>query len=550
MPPLPDLFAFFRAGKDRSPPSPVDEQEREHAARDQAQAAVARLDLPAALAILQEWETRATQPMTLALLGHVLKTTGKPERARALLEGALLTHRDDPALLETLAQLYEYTQDAAGEYRCRKQRMMLAGCEMAHVIDTMRALVALKSAGGPPVAELRLVRAMFAQRETIARRDECLRFAELLYNIEAAQDDAIRLVARHLPAPQGMQDRTFTRAGIASVSPQAGELRTAGSGQQTAQLLTMNNAWVLAGLHWSPCIPDTGQVLDVFQTVRPVLARDRASSPLLLRSASQMRLRLKSGEPQVVQDPCVLLGGGAATNYYHFMHEHLSRLAVLDELGVDRSGMRYAVGSGLQPYQRELLGLLGIGEERLVEMPDDGVLAFATLLAPLPLGRGGNFTSPLMARWARNRLVQACGARQGGGRKLFLSRARTSRRRIVNEAEVFEVCAAYGYELIYPEELGAREQVALFSQATHIAGSGGAALTNMLFMPPGGQVLLMNNLYMPPQVRNMYFEPLSRACGHSFSVLSGEPAAFPTDRAIDADVHIDVSALRALLDKR
>ncbi|MFM8901607.1 MAG: glycosyltransferase 61 family protein [Burkholderiales bacterium] len=546
---LSNLFVFLGASKGPLQPSSVDEIGRERAARVEAEAALARLDLPAALASLQEWEKHASEPLTLALLGHVLKTMGKPDRALDVLEGGLRTHRDDIVLLETLASLYEYTQDAALEYRCRKRRMMLSGCEIGHVTGAMKALLGIKSRDGLPAADIRLIRALFKQREAMAQPEECVRFAELLFKVEGAQNDAIELMTRHQPAPPGMQDRTFKRASVASVPPKSGVLRKSGSGEQAVQLLNLTQARVLSGLHWAPCLPDANFLLDVFMTVKPVYARERASSPMLLLSASQAHLRLNMTAPQVVEGPCVLLGGGAATNYYHFLHEHLSRLAVLDEFGVNHSQMRYVVGQGLQPFQREYLDLLGIREDQLVEMPDAGVLEFATLLAPVPLGRGGNFTSSLIATWARSRLVSACRAVPGGRRKLFLSRAGTTRRRIVNEAELFGVFEAYGYEFISPEELSVRDQIILFSQATHIAGSGGAALTNMLFMPPGGQVLMLNNRYIPSHARNLYFEPMSRACGHSFTILSGEPVSFPTSRAIDADVRIDLDATRALLEK-
>lgn len=543
------LFNLFGAGPAQPPLAPPDPLEEERAVRAAAEASVASLDLPAALAALLPWEHRAAEPETLALLGHVLKTLGEPERARAVLTAALRTHRDHPVVLETLAQLHEFLRDAKAEFQCRKQRMMQPDCGVGHVLDAMRALSLIKGPdGAPPAAELRLVRAMFQQREAFARPGDCIRFAEMLYRVESARDEANRMLARYFPAPAGMHDVTFRRATVDQVPAECGELRSSGSGPNAAQLLVLRDAWVMAGLHWSPCLPDAGLVFDAFMTMQPALARDRPSSPLLARGGHHMRLRLEHAVPEVIKGPCVLLGGDGSSNYYHFLHEHLSRLEVLHALGVDPAGMRYVIGGGLLPFHHEFLALSGIGPDQIVTLPQQGALAFEQLLAPLPLGRGGAFTSPLIARWARERVVPAAGASAAGApRKLFLSRARTGRRRIINEAQVYEVFAAHGYELVYPEELGVREQVALFAQAIHIAGSGGAALTNMLFMPPGGHVLMLNNRYIPAHARSLYFGPLSAACGHAFTILSGEPVAFPTDRAIDADVHIDPDAVHAQL---
>lgn len=543
------LFNLFGAGPAQPPAAPPDPLDEERTVRAGAEAAVARLELPAALAALLPWEHRAVEPETLALLGHVLKTMGEPERAKTVLTAALRAHRDHPVVLETLAQLHEFLRDAKAEFQCRKQRMMQPDCKVDHVLDAMRALVQIKGPdGAPPAADLRLVRAMFQQRAALARPEECVRFAEMLYRVESAQDEASRMLARYQPAPPAMHDVTFRRATVQQVPPGCGELLASGDGAQAAQMLVLKDAWVMAGLHWSPCLPGAGLVFDAFMTMQPALARDRPTSPLLARSGLHMRLRLDKAEPVVIQGPCVLLGGDGSSNYYHFLHEHLSRLEVLHALGVDTAGLRYVIGGGLLAFHHEFLALSGIGADQIVTLPAQGALAFEQLLAPLPLGRGGAFTSALIARWARERVVPAAGAGAApASRKLFLSRARTGRRRIVNEEQVYEVFASYGYELVYPEELGVREQVALFAQATHIAGSGGAALTNMLFMPPGGHVLMLNNRYIPAHARTLYFGPLSAACGHDFTILSGEPVAFPTDRAIDADVHIDLDALRAQL---
>lgn len=547
MPPLSNLFAFLRPGKAVITDPAAELLQQERAARALAEEAVARLDLPAALAALRDWEHRAAEPVTLALLGHVLKTMGEPERAGKLLEATQRAHPHDLVVLETLAQYYEFVRDAAGEYRCRKQRLMLPDCTVAHVLDAMRVLISLRSAGAVPPAELRFVRAMFAQREPLARADENMRFAELSFAAGDMPEPSLKLMRRHSPAPAGLQDTVYARTAARNVPEGAGSYRAVGEGPDAAELLTLRDAWVVPGLHWSPCAPGARAVFDAFMTMQPRLAREAPASAMLLRSRTQIVLRLPVADPPVVQGPCVLLGGNGTSNYYHFMHEHLSRLGVLDALGIDHGGMRYVIGGGLQPFHHEFLALLGIGSDRLVLLPDEGALAFTELLAPLPLGRGGDFTNPLIARWARERLVPADLRTGAAGRKLFLSRARTGRRRIVNEAQVFEACAAHGYEMVYPEELSVREQIALFAQASHIAGSGGAALTNMLFMPPGGQVLMLNNRYIPAHARSLYFGPLTRACGHTFTILSGEPVAFPSDRAIDADVRIDVDELRRLL---
>lgn len=540
------LQSWFRRSPATSQPSVPDEQ----AARALAEAAVGRRDLAAALAGLAPWEGDAqAAPVTSALLAHVLLSIGQAERARAVLDLALRAHPREAILLETQARLYDYLDDALSLYRSCKQRLLLGGIQPRHLVQTLRALVQVRAGGASSTDEgLRLVKAMFAQQEALATPHECLEFAEHLYRIPGQEEEAAAIVARRFPPPKGMRDQTVARASATAQATALGERAVWSGDGGEAGLLTLNDALVLAGLNWSPCIgTEAPAVIDEFMTVKPVMARDRASSPMLLRGPRHMLLRLPDAPPQRVSQPCVLLGGGDSSNYYHFIHEHLSRLAVLETLGIDFGDAMLVVGEGVAEFQRAYFALLGISSERLLEMPSGAVWRFSRLLAPLPPGRGGTHTDPLLVRWARDRLVPAAGGVRGQGRKLLLSRALTSRRRIANEEELFALMAPAGYELVHPERLSVAEQVALFAQASHIAGSGGAALTNMIFMPPGGRVLMFNNRYIPPHARNLFFEPLARACGHEFTILSGEPVAFPTERAIDADIRIDLAAAQALL---
>ncbi len=66
-------------------------------------------------------------------------------------------------------------------------------------------------------------------------------------------------------------------------------------------------------------------------------------------------------------------------------------------------------------------------------------------------------------------------------RKLYLSRNDGWRRRITNENEVFSALEPYGYEHIVIGRRNIWEQAKLFSQASHVVGPHGAAMTNLVF---------------------------------------------------------------------
>lgn len=77
-------------------------------------------------------------------------------------------------------------------------------------------------------------------------------------------------------------------------------------------------------------------------------------------------------------------------------------------------------------------------------------------------------------------------------RRLFLTRRSAATRHIVNEAELFELCAARGFELTEPERLPLIEQAKLFAEAAMIIGPKGAALTNCMFCAPGAKTMVLS----------------------------------------------------------
>ena len=74
-------------------------------------------------------------------------------------------------------------------------------------------------------------------------------------------------------------------------------------------------------------------------------------------------------------------------------------------------------------------------------------------------------------------------------RRLFVSRADATKRRLANEDEVFARLERFGFERVMPGRLPLADQVALFSGAEIVAGPHGAGLTNLIFMPEGGAVI-------------------------------------------------------------
>jgi capsular polysaccharide biosynthesis protein len=176
-------------------------------------------------------------------------------------------------------------------------------------------------------------------------------------------------------------------------------------------------------------------------------------------------------------------------NYFHWLTEALPRL-LLARVNGSQAQIVVPEFVAKSEFVQESLKLLG---ERYVILADRSRHKFANLTLVSPVAPSGNpdphvigqltaklrgsFESPNRTSFPKSDL------------RLWVSRARSARRQIVNEPALTPLLARFGFTIVYPEELSFAEQVDIFSRATVIAGLHGAGLTNMLFMAEGGIVL-------------------------------------------------------------
>ena len=78
-------------------------------------------------------------------------------------------------------------------------------------------------------------------------------------------------------------------------------------------------------------------------------------------------------------------------------------------------------------------------------------------------------------------------------RKIFISRAKAIKRRILNENDLLPILKKYSFEVLYFEELNLNQQILISSQAAVLVSLHGAGLTNILFLCPGSKVFEIRN---------------------------------------------------------
>jgi capsular polysaccharide biosynthesis protein len=510
---------------------------------------LAQGNIPTAKALLLPFADEALHVRTLTTLSQLAASEGDFDASVALLRRAEELDPADRKVWRLLARAFSTKGLHADEVHCRRRLAFADPAAPAQAfVDLIRAIHRASPRGTKlPATEIRLASKKLLTAPDLDNEAR-IKFAEALYVFEGMAKQArshyaaasspnsterdvtaqwIRMV--EWCARSGAPLNRLTEGGVPSHRPALGEL---------------NDVHVFPRLQWAPVVDDGRVALLGFMIQRVQLRSEDPYSPLLMNRGSNAELRMPVSVPDI-ETPALLIGG--INQYYHNTVEFLSSLAVAEtlEIGMD---LPLVVNDDLGPFQREQLSLLGYGPQRLIPMRADAPARFRKLTVPSRLVLGGRWVDPLLPRWYRKRLVSPS-AMSGGDRRLYLSRSGTTRRRITNEDALIAMLGQHGFEVVRPETLSVRDQIDLFAGTSHIVGAAGAAMTNMLYAAPGAQVITIYNSHFVSGGGDLYFDALAQACGHQFRSVHGVPVqARDGERLIDADIHVDIDSVRALIE--
>lgn len=226
-----------------------------------------------------------------------------------------------------------------------------------------------------------------------------------------------------------------------------------------------------------------------------------------------------------------------STAYYHWLMDVMSRLVVMqDRLAPLTLLLPYTcanlefVSSSLRCFNLKSVEFVGPRE----------VLRCRKVVMPSHVAPTGNYNDDIIRR-VRDLMVQALGSADytGKGERVYISRARASKRKITNEAEVLDVLQHRGFLTVYPEEMSLEEQVKLFSRTRYLVSNHGAGLANMLFVPDHANVLELRQ--DGDAHRNFYFS-LASALNQNYFYQTCRPASQDVDQHV-ADLIVDTVAL-------
>ncbi len=482
----------------------------DEAARQTATALIEAGDLRGARAALDPFAATSRSVGTLTTFSRICTDQGDLDSALAALERAEALDPADKKTWRLKAKLLAaFGRHQEALVYLRRLAVSDPGAPAVAQVDLLRGLLRTfaKPRGLAAVErafDTELARSLDRYRQAPgrdARLDQ--QFASLFYLLTYGSPTALQLYTEAAPCPPSHRD-------VTSALLPLGRLAHA-----QESLPDESGAWALHVLHDVQIHPALGWLAvgaggeamesghafgsGQFHGVNP-------RSPLMMFRGSHAELRLPR-DVRLEPGPALLLGGSPSC--YDTLVHVLPRLAVAEKCGAP-ADIALVVPAHMHAYQREWLSRLGYAGRRLVEVSDDAPVQFARLHVPTRVSLVTRQDAALLG-WYRSRVTEHPSAPT---RKLYLLPG--TEVEIANGDAVRAMFESHGYESIDALSLPVERQLALFAQATAIAGTTSDGMTNLVFTP-AASVLELRPVHWIASGGRMHFERLAHACGHTFA---------------------------------
>lgn len=172
--------------------------------------------------------------------------------------------------------------------------------------------------------------------------------------------------------------------------------------------------------------------------------------------------------------------------YSHWLWDLLPRLHLLERSGVHWDKL---VVPRIARYHRESLELLGLGAESLITEQDLNIEA-SELVVPSLVGHPvGNYPA-WACQWLQERFLPLTPpAAPSQPRRIYISRAKSGRRHILNEDELLAALAPLGFKRVFLEDHSFIDGVRLLRDAEAVVTPHGSNVANIVFCRKGTPVI-------------------------------------------------------------
>jgi len=228
-------------------------------------------------------------------------------------------------------------------------------------------------------------------------------------------------------------------------------------------------------------------------------------------------------------------------NYYHFYFDTLLRIIYYNQYLSPNVDLY--IDKPFTAWQKEILELLNISNLNYKVIPEEHeYIDFKHLYFVSFSGLGAGIGDFNAINLLNSKLIEKLN-KSNKQKKIYLSRAKASHRKVVNENELVQLLTEkYNFEIIYIEEIKSiSQQYNLFFNASHIIAVHGASLTNLIITKDIYVVELLNEQHLVTSyshisncLNNKYFPVLCENQGEG-DIIGKEKSFVHNDIIVNID---------------
>ena len=179
--------------------------------------------------------------------------------------------------------------------------------------------------------------------------------------------------------------------------------------------------------------------------------------------------------------------------YTHWLLDTLPRLLLAKQAGEDLHRFDHILLVTAQSsFHQYCLTKLGIAKDKVVTRQLAGTYFKTSSFVTVSDPRKSFVTHPMVyqqvAEFMKSTSDFAKISSGDTSSKIYVSRQKAARRQVINEDELVETLAHFGYKKVCLEDLTQPEVIRLFGSAQYIVAPHGAGLANLIFANPGAKV--------------------------------------------------------------
>lgn len=269
-------------------------------------------------------------------------------------------------------------------------------------------------------------------------------------------------------------------------------------------------------------VQDTAVIIDNLIVKGPSFQFRKAKDLEIYDSKISDNIVFKQGTPRVLKNLngtvlSLLAGGGANSNYWHWLFDVLPRLRLCEDY-INLNEIDYfLLPSNQNKFQNESLNYLNIPKnKRLSSEKFRHIKANKLLTTDHPVVTTGNATTDIhrgipnwISEWLKNSFIQKKENRKNKKRsKIFINRKNlknlsSAQRAVINEQEIKDYLKKKEFTFVNLEELSFIEQVNLFNDSECIVGLHGAGFANVVFCDTNTKIIEFKSISSGTSIENL-----------------------------------------------